>query len=222
MADCPSKKTITFGQGKSYSLDQYGFLDPPEQWDKDFADGMARLQGIYDGLTDEHWDFISYIRDKFLTEEDVPLLVVACADNHLRLDKLKSLFPTGYFRGACRIAGLSHKFLCDANIWHSYETAPRLKSEYKINAQGFLEDADQWNERFAHLVSAEWELPRGLTPKHWEIIHFLRNYYHATNNIPTVYEVCGAHKLDLDGFRELFPEGYRRGACRIAGLPFFA
>ena len=65
-------------------------------------------------------------------------------------------------------------------------------------------------------------LPGGLTPRHWEIIRFLRNYYQATNNMPTLYQVCEAHHLDLEGFRELFPEGYRRGACRIAGLPFFA
>ena len=55
-------KTVTFGVGKTYVLDEYGFLDPPEQWDEVFADGMARLQGIYDGLTEDHWDFISYIR----------------------------------------------------------------------------------------------------------------------------------------------------------------
>jgi len=36
------------------------------------------------------------------------------------------------------------------------------------------------------------------------------------------FEVCGAHRLEVEQFRELFPEGYRRGACRIAGLPFFA
>ena len=220
--DPPSPKTITFGEGKTYTLDQYGFLDPAEQWDEDFADGMARLQGIYEGLTQEHRDFITYIRKKFLAENTLPLLVVACADNHLRLGKLKSLFPTGYFRGACRIAGLSHQFLCDVNIWHSYETAPRLKPEYEISPQGFLVDFDRWNGRFAELVAAEWNLPDGLTPKHWEIIHHLRNYYLATNNIPTVYEVCEAHRLDLNDLRELFPEGYRRGACRIAGLPFFA
>ncbi len=28
-------------------------------------------------------------------------------------------------------------------------------------------------------------------------IRYLRNYYQATNNIPTVYEVCQAHNLDL-------------------------
>jgi len=217
----PTAKTVTFGDDKTYTLDEYGFLDQPEQWDEEFARGMARLQGIYDGLTSEHWDFISYIRNKFLTEKALPLLVVACAENNLRLDKLKSLFPTGYFRGACRIAGVSYKFLCDVNIWHTYETVPHLKSEYEITPQGFLADFKQWNERFAHLLSAHWELPRGLTPQHWEIIHFLRDYYQAAGNIPTVYEVCAAHNLDLAGFNGLFPEGYRRGACRVAGLPFF-
>ncbi len=221
MNQLPDARTVTFGEGRTYTLDEHGFLDPPQQWDEEFAQGMARLQGIYNGLTQEHWDFISYVRDKFLNEKTLPLLVVACADNHLRLDKLKSLFPTGYFRGACRIAGLCYKFLCDVNIWHTYETAPRLKPEYDIGPQGFLEDFRQWNERFATLVSEEWELPEGLTPKHWRIIRFLRNYYLAANNIPTVYEVCDAHQLDLDGFHELFPDGYRRGACRIAGLPFF-
>jgi TusE/DsrC/DsvC family sulfur relay protein len=215
-------KTVEFGEGKTYTLDEFGFLANPQSWDEDFACGMAQLQGIYGGLTDEHWSFLNYIRDKFLKENDLPLLVIACADNHLRLDRLKTLFPTGYFRGACRIAGLSSAFLYDANIWHSYETAPRLKPEYTLTAQGFLEDFHQWNERFALVVSEEWDLPEGLTEKHWEVIRFLRNYYQAINNIPTVHEVCEAHGLDLNGLRELFPEGYRRGACRIAGLPFFA
>jgi TusE/DsrC/DsvC family sulfur relay protein len=218
----PSARTVTFGEGKTYGLDGYGFLEQPQQWDEDFANGMARLQGIYDGLTKEHWDFISYIREKFLKENTLPLLVVACADNHLRLSKLKSLFPTGYFRGACRIAGVSYQFLCDVNIWHTYEAPHRLKPEYSISPQGFLEDFDQWNERFAELVADKWNLPQGLTSKHWEVIHFLRNYYKTTNNIPTVYEVCQAHNLDLADLGKLFPEGYRRGACRAAGLPFFA
>ncbi len=218
----PGGKIVTFGKDKTYTLDQYGFLDPPEQWDEDFANGMARLQGIYDGLTKEHWDFLSYIRDNFLIEKKLPLLVTACAENNLRLGKLKSLFPTGYFRGACRIAGLSYQFICEVSFWVTCESAPRLMSEYKVTPQGFLEDCSQWNERFANLVSVEWKLPFGLTSKHWEVIRFLRNYYLATNNLPTVYEVCRAHNLDLEDLKTLFPGGYRRGACRIAGLPFFA
>jgi tRNA 2-thiouridine synthesizing protein E len=218
----PDAKTVTFGEGNTYTLDQYGFLDQPEEWDETFANGMARLQGVYEGLTEEHWDFISYIRKKVLIDKTLPFLVVACADNSLRLDKLKALFPTGYFRGACRIAGVSYKFLCDVNIWHTYETAPRLKPEYNISPQGFLEDFEKWNERFANLVGDEWDLPDGLTPKHWDVIHYLRTYYLAMSNIPTVHEVCAAHDLELGDLKELFPEGYRRGACRAAGLPFFA
>ncbi len=218
----PSQKVVTFGEGKTYTLDQYGFLDPPEQWDEGFANGMARLQGIYDGLTKEHWDFISYIRQKFLKEKKLPLLVVACADNHLPLPKMRSLFPRGYFRSACRIAGLNYKFINEVTSWATLETAPLLMREFKVTPHGFLEDFNQWNERFAHLVSDEWKLPRGLTSKHWEVIRFLRNYYQTMNNIPTVYEVCQAHHLDLKDLQELFPGGYRRGACRIAGLPFFA
>jgi len=218
----PTAKTVTFGEGKTYTLDPYGFLDPPEQWDEAFANGMARLQGIFDGLTKEHWDFISYIRKKFLEDKTLPFLVMACADNNLRLSKLRLLFPTGYFRGACRIAGLSYKFLCDASILHTTETSRPLKAEYNVTPQGHLEDANQWNERFASLGSAEWGLPDGLTPTHWEIIRFLRDYYEVTNTIPTLYEVCKAHDLSLDAVKELFPGGYRRGACRIAGLPFFA
>lgn len=215
-------KSVTFGEGKTYLLDDFGFLYPPEQWDEDFANGMARLQGIHDGLTEEHWKFISYIREKFLVEKTLPLLVVACVDNNIRLGKLKSLFPTGYFRGACRIAGVGYQFVCDVNIWHTYESVDRLPPEHEITSQGFLEDFDQWNERFAKIASAEWQLPHGLIDKHWDVIHFLRNYYLTMNSIPTVYEVCEAHALDLDDFYALFPPGYRFGACLIAGLPFVA
>lgn len=214
-------RVVTFGEGKTYVLDEYGFLDPPEQWDEEFAEGMAPLQGIYDGLTKEHWDLLLYIRRKVSEEEGLPLLVVACADIGIRLNKLKALFPTGYFRGACRLAGLSYRSLCQSNIWHTYETAPPLMAEYEVTPQGFLKDFTQWNERFAHLVSEESHLRDGLTAKHWEVIRFLRNYYAAMRNIPTIHEVCAAHHVDLEEFTELFPEGYRRGACRIAGLPFF-
>ena len=87
----------------AYLLDDHGFLDPPEQWDEDFAEGMAKMVGIRSGLTDRHWEFIHYLRHKFLEENTVPVLVMACADQRMRLSELRSLFPTGYHRGACKI-----------------------------------------------------------------------------------------------------------------------
>ncbi|NIO29107.1 MAG: TusE/DsrC/DsvC family sulfur relay protein [Candidatus Latescibacteria bacterium] len=213
-------KSIEFG-GKDYTLDEHGFLDPPEQWDETFAEGMARMQGIFDGLTGEHWSFIHYLRRKFLEEHTVPVVVLACADNNIRLNKLKQLFPTGYHRGACRIAGINYEFMYESNIWLTYESHGVLSPEQKLTQAGFLEDFEQWDERFAHLVAREWNLTHGLTDRHWEVINYLRDFYRVHKNIPTVYETCQANHLTLDELRSLFPAGYRRGACRAAGLPFF-
>ncbi len=213
--------TVEF-RGKTYTLDKYGFLDPPEQWDEDFAQGMARMEGIYGGLTEEHWGIIRYLRAKFLDENTVPVIVFACADNNIRLSKLKTLFPTGYHRGACRIAGINYEFMYNTNIWLTYETYGILKSKYKLTGAGFLEDFDGWDRNFAQTVASEWKLPDGLTERHWEIIEYLRDHYRIHRNIPTVYETCQANRLGLKDLLSLFPGGYRRGACRAAGLPFFA
>lgn len=211
---------MTFGQ-RTYTLDEHGFLFPPDQWDEAFAEGMARLQEIHGGLTEEHWSIIRYLRKKYRDENTVPLLVFACADNHIRLSKLRSLFPTGYHRGACRIAGINFEFIKQDNIWHTYETPPPRSPKYAVTDLGFLEQFDKWDEGFAHQNIAGWKLPHGLTDRHREIIHYLRDYYRENGNIPTVYQTCKANDLDVQELYDLFPEGYRRGACRIAGLPFF-
>ena len=215
------EQTITVND-QQYSLDSHGFLDPPEQWEENFAEGMARSLGIHEGLTEAHWKFINYIRNKFLIEQTVPVVVTACFDNQLRLTDLRELFPTGYHRGACKIAGLNHALMCDVNLWLSYETLPAIKAEPKVEELGFLKDFDQWNERFAHGVARNWDLPEGLTEDHWKIIHYLRDYYRNAKTIPTIFETCKSNQISLDRFGELFPRGYRRGACRAAGLPFFA
>ncbi|MFH1372526.1 MAG: TusE/DsrC/DsvC family sulfur relay protein [bacterium] len=211
--------TISFNE-KEYKLDRHGFLDPPHQWDENFAEGMAKMQGILTGLTEDHWKFIRYLREKFLVEETVPVVVLACADNQLRLSRLRALFPTGYHRGACRIAGINYAFMRNTNIWLTYESIPVVEAEHKVDELGFLKDFEKWNERFTHWVVHNWNLPEGLTERHWNIIQYLRDFYRNKRNIPSVYETCKFNNITLVELEELFPEGYRRGACRAAGLPF--
>ena len=213
--------TIKFGD-KTYTLDAHGFLDPPGQWDENFAEGMARMEDIFDGLTEEHWKIIRYLRVKFLEEETVPVVVFACTDNKIRMSRMRRLFPTGYHRGACRIAGINYEFMCKTNIWLTYETHQVLKSEHELTQAGFLVDFEKWNQHFAQLVARAWNLPNGLTEAHWRVLEYLRNYYRINKNIPTVYETCRANHVALEKLIKLFPDGYRRGACRAAGLPFFA
>jgi tRNA 2-thiouridine synthesizing protein E len=213
------KQTVSFNK-KKYELDRHGFLDPSDQWDVDYAEGMAKKLGIYGGLTKDHWKFLRYLREKFLEEKTVPVVVIACADNRLRLSRLRDLFPTGYHRGACKIAGINYAFMCDINLWLTYETAPAAEAEHKVDELGFLQDFEQWNERFAHWVARNWHLPAGLTESHWTIIQYIRDFYRQTSNIPTVFEVCNSNDIGLNELGELFPQGYHRGACRAAGLPF--
>src|SRR5208337_4991281 len=66
-----SMQTIAFA-GKTYSLDDNGFLDPPEQWDTRFAEGMAESLGIEGGLSKKHWAVIHYLRRKLLEEKTLP------------------------------------------------------------------------------------------------------------------------------------------------------
>lgn len=217
-----SKRKTIILNNKTYTLDPHGFLYPPDQWDHDFAEGIAKILGIYHGLTEEHWSFIDYLRNKFIIEKTVPLVVYACTDNKIRLSKFRRLFPTGYHRGACKIAGINYKFMFKTNHWLTYEPRSVLSKKYKMTSTGFLSDFNSWTEDFAHFVVGEWKLSEGLTDTHKKIIHYLRDYYETTETIPTIFETCGATGVTFKDIRKLFPEGYRRGACRIAGLPFFS
>jgi tRNA 2-thiouridine synthesizing protein E len=216
------QNTITLGNGKTYSLDRYGFLDPPEQWDDEFATNMAEKVGILDGLTEEHWEFIRYLRRKFIIAKTVPVVVIACAENKMRLGKLRALFPAGYHRGACKIAGINHSFMYEHNIWLTYESYRMLLANYGMTPAGFLENFDQWDKRFVYQIVSEWDLADGLRDRHWDVIYYLRDFYEENKNIPTVFETCKIMELTFPELLELFPDGYRRGACRAAGLPFFA
>ena len=214
-------QTLALGDSK-YTVDRYGFLEPPEQWTEAFADAMARRLGIRGGLTAAHWSFIRYLRHKFIDEEIVPVVVTACADNDLRLGVFKQLFPMGYLRGACRIAGISYAFMYKINYWLTYETGPMVQFKHKLNKLGYLEDFEQWDEAFATAVLEEWGGPTGLSGRRREVVDYLRGYYGDHRNIPTVCETCRENNLSLEDLSALFPAGYRRGACRLAGLPFFA
>ncbi len=207
---------------KKYKVDEHGYLIDPNQWDENFAEGMAPKVRILGGLTEEHWQVIRFIRNSFEKMNVCPLVYVACQENNLGLGDLNRLFPTGYHRGACRLAGISYRQEYFQKNWLE-NNLTQIKDDYKlkiygIDARGFLVDPSQWDENFALNKAFELKMPELLTDFHWRIISYLRRKFTASHAIPTFAETCQDNKLDIDKFKQLFPDGYHRGAIKLAGL----
>ena len=214
--------TINYN-GNTYEVDSKGFLLDFDVWDEDFAKGMAIGARIIHSLTKEHWDVIYFIRNKFKETGKCPLFYETCMMNGLQLNEMKRLFPSGYLRGACKLAGITYKegFLDKAYLSSATDEYNNIAAEktYVVDMRGFLVNPDNWDELYASYKAYEMKIPEGkLTEKHWQIIHFLRQSFQKNGEVPTVYETCEANQIDLDELERLFPDGYHRGAVKIAGL----
>jgi tRNA 2-thiouridine synthesizing protein E len=96
-------------RNKTYLLDDDGFLVDPRRWDEDFAEGMAGELGMEDPLSPTHWNVLKFIRATYLETGSCPMVHKTCKANNLHLRELESLFPAGYQRGACKLAGVIPK-----------------------------------------------------------------------------------------------------------------
>lgn len=213
--------TFTFGN-KTYQVDTEEFLSDFREWDENFARGMAPRVGIISGLSEDHWKIIHFIRDTYQRTGKCPLVYETCRTNRLHLQELKKLFPAGYLRGACKLAGITYKEGYLDQSWledfaERVTEGAKAQKTYEITLEGFLVNPYDWDERFALYRAHEMKMPK-LTEKHWEVIRFLRSSFEKNNLVPTVYDTCEAVGIDLDELQQLFPDGYHRGAVKIAGL----
>ena len=88
-----------------------------------------------------------------------------------------------------------------------------------MDVRGFLVDPDEWDEHYAAHRAYEMKMAGGkLSKMHWQVIRFLRSNFYKTGNLPTVSEACEANDIAVDELEQLFPDGYHRGAVKIAGL----
>ncbi len=94
------------------TVDEHGYLTDPGLWSREFAEHAAGSEGIE--LTPRHWAVISFMRD-WLDEHGIAAdarFVLDFLARHEGLDRrgakaaLFELFPYGYVRQACKIAGM--------------------------------------------------------------------------------------------------------------------
>lgn len=86
-----------------------------------------------------------------------------------------------------------------------------------VNAEGYLTQANQWNEAIAQAIAAE-EAVGPLTDKHWEVLNYLRQQQ-ANGTALSIRGIGKSGVVDIQTFYALFPNGPLKKASKIAGIP---
>jgi len=91
--------------GRTFTVDEEGFLQRPEVWDEQVAQLFAAADGIAE-LTPQHWAVVRTIREYYLAHGTAPMVRLLCQTTGLNLKTIFRLFPAGPAKGACKVAGL--------------------------------------------------------------------------------------------------------------------
>ncbi|HTN94070.1 MAG TPA: TusE/DsrC/DsvC family sulfur relay protein [Gallionella sp.] len=87
--------------------------------------------------------------------------------------------------------------------------------------EGYLIEPQDWNDEVARQLALQEDIQ--LTEDHWDAIRFMREYYADHQIAPDVRHVTKhlSKRLGPDSRNavfELFPYGYVKQACKIAGM----
>jgi TusE/DsrC/DsvC family sulfur relay protein len=90
-----------------------------------------------------------------------------------------------------------------------------------VDAEGYLVEPQEWNEEVARELARQENIE--LTDDHWDVLNFMREYY-AEHQIAVdvrhvIKHLAAKHGADSRNLVfELFPYGYVKQACKIAGM----
>jgi tRNA 2-thiouridine synthesizing protein E len=97
-------------------------------------------------------------------------------------------------------------------------------TNYETDEEGYLVNLADWNEEIGKVLAQAENVE--MTPSHWEVVNFLRDYYNEYQIAPAVRVLTkaigkqlGPEKGNSKYLYELFPYGPAKQACKIAGLP---
>jgi TusE/DsrC/DsvC family sulfur relay protein len=98
-------------------------------------------------------------------------------------------------------------------------TIEKNDRKLEVNEEGFLIRPGEWDKEVAEILALAEEGIDNLTPEHWAVINYIRDYFLEKNLAPMVRKICQTTGFTLKHIYELFPSGPARGACKLAGLP---
>ncbi len=85
-----------------------------------------------------------------------------------------------------------------------------------LDSEGYLTDSEQWSVSVAEEIAAEEEIQ--LTPKHMEVIEYLREQYSDGVKL-SIRRVGKSGIVSIKELYGLFPGGPLKKSSRIAGIP---
>ena len=96
----------TFTHGElSLEVDEDGFMQDPDAWNKEVAAARATTEGV-DALSEDHWKVVEYLRNYYTQFGVAPMIRKLCKETGYDLKRIYALFPSGPAKGACKVAGL--------------------------------------------------------------------------------------------------------------------
>jgi TusE/DsrC/DsvC family sulfur relay protein len=97
-------------------------------------------------------------------------------------------------------------------------TVPLAGSTVEVDPEGFLMDAEQWNEQMAPEIARANGIEQ-LTDRHWQVIRFMREVYLKTGSAPSIRSLGKSSGVPIRELYELFPKGPAKLAAKVGGIP---
>lgn len=91
--------------GKTFPVDEDGFLAAPDLWSPEWIDYVRELEDI-DELTEDHMELVERLREYFTDHGIPPKVKILPEVTGFKLKFIYELFPSGPGKGACKMAGL--------------------------------------------------------------------------------------------------------------------
>ena len=92
-------------QGKTFEVDEDGFLLRFEDWCPEWLEFVKESEGIPE-LTADHHKVIDFLQDYYKKNGIAPMVRIMSKNTGYKLKEIYDLFPSGPGKGACKMAGL--------------------------------------------------------------------------------------------------------------------
>lgn len=95
-----------------------------------------------------------------------------------------------------------------------------LCEKFQLDELGCLQDFNSWSPEFVFELAPSVGI-EDITQDHFDILFCIRKYVSQNKKNPIIFEICRKQRIKLRDMERLFPYGFYKSACLLAGLNYF-